>query len=52
MFAEGQAVEDQVEGEGERSQVVHVAAVPSSVAQTAGSRIDSGRKIVESVGVM
>ena len=26
MFAAGQAVEDQVEGEGERSQAVHVAA--------------------------
>jgi hypothetical protein len=49
MFVEGQEVEGQVEVEGGRSQAVHVAAGPSLVVQTAGSRIDFGRSTVELV---
>jgi len=52
MFVGGQAAEVQVEVEVGRSQAVHVAAGLSSVVQPAGSRIGSGRNIVESVEVM
>jgi len=52
MFVEGQEVEGQVEVEEGRSQAVHDAAGPNSVAQAAGSRIDLGGNIVGSVAVM
>jgi len=51
-FVGGQAVEGQVEVEEGRSQAVHGAAGLNSVVQAAGSRIDSGRNIVELVEVM
>lgn len=44
-------MEGQAEAEEGRSQAGHGAAGLSSVVQTAGSRIDSGRNIVESVEV-
>jgi hypothetical protein len=51
-FVGGQAVEGQVEEVEGRSQAVHGAAGLKSVAQAAGSRIDSGRNTVELVEVM
>lgn len=51
-FVGGQAVGGQAEVEEGRSQAVHGAAGLNSVAQVAGSRIDSERSIVELLEAM